>query len=205
MIELSILSTPSSMQIVIEATVDSKQFLKTLLANSGIQVLAEPEKSGDERLRMSMPETIPNGLVLLEAIETNAEAFTGEVTLHDGRKFSLDSEGRTKLREVITNSMKQPQGVVQQPPPWTVFIPEIKAMIKEIIGLIHWYPRAVGEAQHAVARNFLIVIGLAVFGVGFLTYFGKVSGDAFVFVIGILLGYLFSFLSRYLGLSGGGD
>ncbi len=190
------------MQVVIEATVDSRQFLKTLLTNSGIQILVEPEKTGDERLRMSMPETIPNGLVFLQAIETSPEAYAGEVTLHDGRKFSLDADGRAKFREVITNSMKQPQGAAQQPQAWTYFIPEIRAFLKELLSLMHWYPRAVGEAEHEVARNFLLLIGLAVLGVGLLTYFGRVSGDAFVFVIGILLGYLFAFLNKFLGLTG---
>ncbi|SRR6266568_5924507 len=193
------------MQVVIEATADSKQFLKTLLTNSGIQILVEPEKPGDEHLRMSMPETIPNGLTLLQAIETSPEAFAGEVSLHDGRKFSLDTDGRAKLREVITNSMKQAQGSVQQQPAWTYFIPEIRLFIKELLDLMHWYPRAVGEAEHEVARNFLILIGLAVLGVGILTYFGRVSGDAFVFVIGILLGYLFAFLNKFMGLTGESD
>jgi hypothetical protein len=42
-----------------------------------------------------------------------------------------------------------------------------------------------------------------VVGVGILTFFGRVSGDAFVFVIGTLLGYIFAFLSKYLGLTAG--
>ncbi len=43
-----------------------------------------------------MPATIPNGLTFLQAIETNPEAFAGEVTTHDGTKFSLDAEGRSR-------------------------------------------------------------------------------------------------------------
>ena len=56
-----------------------------------------------------------------------------------------------------------------------------------------------------LTRNFVIVILAVVIGVGILTFLGRVSGDAFVFVIGALLGYIFAFLSKYLGLSGGGE
>jgi hypothetical protein len=35
-----------------------------------------------------------------------------------------------------------------------------------------------------------------------LTLYGKVSGDAFVFVIGAVIGYIFAFLQRFLGIFG---
>jgi len=44
-----------------------------------------------------------------------------------------------------------------------------------------------------------VIVGI-VFGMWLLTYFDKVSGDSFVFVIGALLGYIFAFLERFLGI-----
>jgi len=46
----------------------------------------------------------------------------------------------------------------------------------------------------------VVLLGLIVLGMGILTYFDKVSGDAFVFVIGALLGYIFAFLQKFLGI-----
>ncbi len=192
------------MIVTINASAESKEFLKTLLMNSGIQPLIEPAKTADEPLKMTIAETIANGLILLQVIEASPEAFSGEIMSQNGRRFSLDADGRAKLREAITNAMKQPSQA-QQPPAWTYFIPEIRAFLNEIIGLIRWYPKAIGKSQHQITKNFLILIGLSVLGVGVLTFVGRVSGDAFVFVIGILLGYLFAFLNKYLGLAGEGS
>jgi len=35
----------------------------------------------------------------------------------------------------------------------------------------------------------------------FLAFSGKVSGEALIFFMGTLVGYVFAFLQRYLGLS----
>jgi len=44
------------------------------------------------------------------------------------------------------------------------------------------------------------MIGAIVIGMGILTWYDKISGDAFVFIIGALVGYIFAFLERFLGI-----
>ena len=65
-----------------------------------------------------------------------------------------------------------------------------------------WYPKATGEGKKTVVTYFVLLMVAIVVGMGFLTYTGKVSGDSFVFVVGALIGYIFAFLQRFLGILG---
>jgi hypothetical protein len=144
--------------------------------------------------------------VFLHAIESNPTAFTGRVTLPEGQTLALDEDGRTQLRLHLSEAMRQPQQPLQQVPSWwTYFIPQIGEVINKIAGLVEWYPKAVAESQKKVTTGFMILIIGIVVAVWFLTYFDRVSGDAFIFIIGLLLGYVFAFLSKFLGLVGSGD
>lgn len=89
---------------------------------------------------------------------------------------------------------------VAETPWWTPFIPEIKELLKTLISLVEWYPKASGEGKRIVTRNFLILIGGIVLSVFALTLVDRVSGESFVFVVGALLGYIFAFLQRFLGI-----
>jgi hypothetical protein len=178
--------------------------VKTALFNAGLPVIVEQKKKPEDPLKFSVPANVVSLSVLLHVVETSPEAFNGQVRLQDGRTFALDEAGRTQLRDLLTTAMRQPRSSEQQAPVWWMyFIPQIGKIIEEIAGLVHWYPRALGEGQRILTSNFVLLILAVVIGVGILTFFGRVSGDAFVFVIGALLGCVFAFLSKYLGLTGG--
>jgi len=124
----------------------------------------------------------------------------GNIELSDGTRYELTQEGRDQLNALLIEAMSRKREVIAEVPWWTPFIPEIKEFMKQLISLMEWYPKAMGEGKRIVTRNFLILIGIIVLGMGILTYLGKVSGDSFVFVIGALLGYIFAFLQRFLGI-----
>lgn len=125
----------------------------------------------------------------------------GNIELADGKKYELTQEGREQLNGLLIEAMsRKREEAPAQLAWWAPFIPEIKELLKTIIKLLEWYPKASGEGKRIVTRDFLYVIVGIVAAMWLLTYFGKVSGDSFVFVIGALLGYIFAFLERFLGI-----
>lgn len=174
--------------------------IENALANSGIQFSKEEVKEPTEKYHIYLPDAIWALSVALHILETKKDVIEGEVELPDGRKYELTEEGRTELKQVLIEAMSRKREIAVQPPWWTPFIPEIKEFVKTLTKLVEWYPKATGEGKRIVSRNFLFLIGIIVIGMGILTYTGKVSGDSFVFVIGALLGYIFAFLERFLGI-----
>jgi DNA-binding PadR family transcriptional regulator len=175
--------------------------IENALANLGIQFTKEEVKKPIEAHIIYIPEAMGVLFVTLHILEAKKDVVKGSIELADGKKYELTQEGRDQLNGLLIEAMsRKREEAPTQLAWWTPFIPEIKELLKTIIKLIEWYPKAIGEGKRIVTRNFLIVIGAIVIGMGFLTYTGKISGDSFVFVIGALLGYIFAFLERFLGI-----
>lgn len=148
-----------------------------------------------------MPDAIWALSVALNILEAKKDVISGNVELSDGNKYELTQQGRARLNEVLIEAMSRKREIpIAETPWWAPFIPEIKELLKTLISLVEWYPKAIGEGKHIVSRNFLLLIGGIVLSVFFLTLVGKVSGESFIFVIGVLLGYIFAFLQRFLGI-----
>ena len=187
-------------KITLICELEIEKDIENALFNSGIQFTKE-EVEKPKAYHIYIPDALWSLSVALHILEAKKDDVKGNVELPDGRKFELDDEGRTKLEAVLTEVMsRKREMVVPEIPWWTPFIPEIREFIRTITKLVEWYPKATGEGKRIVSRNFLFVIVGIVVGMGILTYLDKVSGDSFVFVIGALLGYIFAFLERFLGI-----
>ena len=55
-----------------------------------------------------------------------------------------------------------------------------------------------GSHNRKLTLSLLIFLGLVIFAMAFLTYFGKVSGDALLFLVGIVVGYLMNMIQGLL-------
>ena len=55
-----------------------------------------------------------------------------------------------------------------------------------------------GSHNRKLTFSLLIFLGLVIFAMAFLTYFGKVSGDALLFSVGIVVGYLMNMIQGLL-------
>jgi hypothetical protein len=55
-----------------------------------------------------------------------------------------------------------------------------------------------GSHNRKLTFSLLIFLGLVIFAMAFLTYFGKVSGDALLFLVGIVVGYLMNMIQGLL-------
>jgi len=177
--------------------------IENALKNSGIQFTKEEVKKPKAAYIIYIPSAIPTLSVILHILEARKDVVKGEIELANGKKYELTQEGREQLNALMIEAMSTKREEAPTPIAWwTPFIPEIKELIGALIDFIKWYPKASGEGKKTVVSYFVVLIGLIVFGMGFLTFYGKVSGDAFVFVIGALIGYVFAFLSKYLGILG---
>lgn len=191
-----------AIKITLICDLNIEKDIENALYNSGIQFTKEEIKKPIEAHVFYIPNVVPAISVALHILEAKKDVVKGNIELLDGTKYELTQEGIDQLNGLLIEAMcrKREEPAPTQMVWWTPFIPEIREFIKSLIELMKWYPKAMGEGKHIVTRNFLILIGLIVLGMGILTYFDKVSGDSFVFVIGALLGYIFAFLQRFLGI-----
>jgi DNA-binding PadR family transcriptional regulator len=176
--------------------------IENALMNSGLQFTKEEIKEPVEGYIIYLPSVIGAFSVALHILESKKDVIKGSIELPNGKRYELTEDGRAQLREVLIealNKKREPATGIETIW-WTPFIPEIKEFIKTLTSLVEWYPRASGEGKHIITRNFLLLIGVIVLGMGILTYLGKLSGDSFALVIGTLLGYIFAFLQKYLGI-----
>jgi hypothetical protein len=65
---------------------------------------------------------------------------------------------------------------------------------------LEWYPKETAKRRFQRTIVFVIFLVGVMLLMGVLTYAGKVGGEAFVFLMGTIVGYIFGFLHRYLGL-----
>ena len=182
--------------------------IEAALTNSGIQFRTGRVEEPVEGYSIYIPDAIPCLSVALHILEARKDEIEGSIDFPDGTRYELTDEGRNELREVLTNAMTSRREIIPEAQWWTPFIPEIKEHIipeirefmKTLTSILAWYPKASGESQRVLTRNFLLLIVGIVAAVWILTYLDKISGDAFIFVVGALLGYVFAFLERFLGL-----
>lgn len=191
-----------AIKISLFCEIDIEKDIETALSNSGIRFTKEEIKEPVQGYCIYIPDVIASLSVALHILESKKDAIKGNIELFDGKKYELTDEGRKQLNELLIEAMSKERETTATPevPWWTPFIPELREFMRKINSLVDWYPRASGEGKRFVTKTFVGLIACIVIGMGILTYFDKVSGDSFVFVIGTLLGYIFAFLQRYLGI-----
>jgi hypothetical protein len=193
---------PRAIKVTIICDPDTEKDIEKAFGNSGIEFTREELEEPTKAYLFYIPDALWSLSVALHILEAKKDVIQGNIELVDGKKFALDDKGRAQLREILVEAMSRER---KEPTPteipwWSPFIPEIKIFLRELISIMKWYPKASAEGKRIVTKNFLyLIIGILV-GLWVLTYFGKISGDAFVFVIGTLIGYIFSFLQRFLGI-----
>lgn len=198
------MSSQRRITVIVEADKDGRDSLKRALVNSGISYVQEPESPGAP-LKLYLPELGAAVLTLLHAINTRS-GVSATIMLQDGRTFKSDEEGQKALLDATTAAMNAQQAPgIQALPWWTEFIPEVKGILKQISDLIGWYPKAVGEAEARVTKYFIGLLTFILAGTFVLAYVKILSGDTFALLVGAVVGYIFAFLTKFLGLSGGGD
>jgi hypothetical protein len=191
-----------AIKITLICDANTEKDIENALINSGIQLTKEEVKKPIEAHVFYIPNLLPVISVALHILEAKKDVIKGDIELSDGTKYELTQEGIAKLNGLLIEALckKKEDTTTTQIVWWTPFIPEIREGLKAFIELLKWYPKATGEGKKVVTTYFVVLIGLIVLGMGILTFFDKVSGDSFVFVVGALIGYIFAFLQKFLGI-----
>jgi hypothetical protein len=191
-----------AIKITLICDANTQKDIENALINSGIQLTKEEVKEPIEAHVYYIPNLLPVISVALHILEAKKDVIKGNIELIDGTKYELTQEEIAKLNGLLVEALcrKREETASTQIAWWTPFIPEIREGLKAFVELLKWYPKATGEGKKVVTTYFVVLIGLIVLGMGILTFFDKVSGDAFVFVIGALIGYIFAFLQKFLGI-----
>jgi hypothetical protein len=178
--------------------------IENALTNSGILFTKEELKEPTSAYAFYVPEGIMFLSVILNILENRKDQLKGKIELSRGRTIEINEQGIIELRTLLIEAMskKAEQQPTMQIAWWTPFVPEIKEALSAFIEILKWYPKATGEGKKTVVTYFVLLISFIVLGMGVLTFYGKVSGDAFVFVVGALIGYVFAFLQKFLGILG---
>lgn len=181
---------------------DIEKDIETALMNSGIKFTKEEIKEPVQGYSIFIPDAIWSLSVVLHILESKKDVIKGNIALSDGKEYEFTDEGRKQLNELLIGAMSRERKPSATPENiwWTPFIPEMREFLRKINSLIEWYPKASGEGKRLVTKIFVSLIVCIVIGMGILTYLDKVSGDSFVFVVGTLIGYIFAFLQKYLGV-----
>jgi hypothetical protein len=189
-------------KITLICDANTEQDIENALINSGIQFNKEEVKEPTKAYVFRIPNVTGVIFHVLHILEAKKDVIKGNIELADGTKYELTQEGISQLNELLIGVMykKREETVSPQFVWWTPFIPQIQRFLDKLTELMDWYPKAMGKGKRDVTLVFVGLIGAIVVGMWLLTYFNKVSGDSFVFVIGALLGYIFAFLQRYLGI-----
>ena len=166
---------------------DIEKDIETALMNSGIRFTKEEIKEPVQGYCIFIPDAIWSLSVALHILESKKDVIKGNIALSDGKKYEFTDEGRKQLNELLIGAMSRKREPSATPEIfwWTPFIPEMREFMRKINSLVEWYPKASGEGKRLVTKIFVSLIASIVLGMGILTFFDKVSGDSFVFVIGM--------------------
>jgi len=190
--------------ITLYCDADIEEFFENALNNSGLQIITKvnPKKPKDAYI-FHIPLVLPWIFQVLHILEAKKDVIKGSIEFPDGTKYELTQEGIAQLNDKLIEAMSKKRENVAQPITWwTPFVPEIKVFLLKITEFIDWYPKAASKGKRDVTLGFGVLLGLIILSMWVLTIYGKVSGDAFVFVIGAVIGYIFAFLQRFLGIFG---
>jgi hypothetical protein len=143
--------------------------------------------------------------VILTILESKKDSLKGKVELSRGKTIEINEQGIAELRTLLNEAMSKPKEE-QQPTPqipwWSPFTPQIQSFLDKLIELMDWYPKAIGKGKRDITFFFGGFLILIVLTMAVLTLYDKISGETFAFVVGALIGYIFAFLTKYLGLVG---
>ena len=165
-----------------------REEIETALTNSHIEFTTEEIQEPERASCIYISDLYWVLSVALHILKAKKDVVEGNIELLDGRKFDLSQEGIDQLEEILVNAMGRRREVdIPAQLWWTPFIPDIKEhfipelreTIKKFNELIEWYPRASGEGKRIVTRNFLLLMGGILVVMFVLTWFDKISGDAF--------------------------
>lgn len=109
-----------------------------------------------------------------------------------------------KPAEMAGQPAEKPEG---QPPQSKATLPILllseappNSVVARLLSLAEWAPKETARARFRVTLLFTVVLVIIIVALVILTALGMVESGALIFLLGTIVGYIFSFLQRFLGL-----
>jgi len=178
--------------------------IETSLTNSEVKFGKRELETG--YFRLFIPNLYWTISVFLNILNQFKEQIEGYIELPDGRKFEITTQGIEDLQKIVVESMSVKREVISPAPEqvepnlWIVFRDEIGDIIKSTPKWIDAWTKSASKLKTSVVILLLILIGSCLGIVTYLTVIKVISGEALIFLTGTIIGYIFAFLQKYLGL-----
>lgn len=187
---------------------ETQQRIETALLNSGVQFSKTQSETGEYRLFLPTPYWVLS--VALHILQAYKEEIEGDIKLPDGRTFYINPKGIEELQQTLINSMSTrdeviaPQFSRREPTFSERFIERYQDEVGEIVSsLPKWienWTKAASRLKMTLVIMLIGLIGGTLVVVTWLTIINRISGEALIFLSGSIVGYIFAFLQKYLGL-----
>jgi len=180
---------------------DLQELVKACIREAKIEfTVTISEKEGAPfvlNLLGSGPEVFRPILLLYEKYK---DRMKGYLQLPDNRTYELNESNIEIIRRASEGTIMPAAASIAKPSFWEVYQPEIGKIISDLPNILKWYP------ETSARQNIRITVAMLAFLFGvllitaYLANLRLVSGDAIVLLIGSIVGYVFAFLQRYLGV-----
>ena len=181
-----------------------EEILEIALSNSGVKFGKRLLEDGEYKLYI--PSVTWALSILLNIFNEYKDKINGTIEIPDGTTAEITQQGIQQLQSLLVESMSQTDRVltpVQQysdVSPWIIYRNEIGEIIKSIPDWLSTSSKYASTLKNRVVLALLILIVMTIGVISWLTIIGEISGEALIFLCGTLIGYIFAFLQKYLGL-----
>jgi hypothetical protein len=195
----------SETNIVLKASEEIIESIEIGLKKAGVRIAKRELDTGE--VKFLLPTLYWTMSVVYTVLMTYHSHLEGRIELPNGNTFPLSNEGLTQFRTGLLESMTE-RGeaniqIHQQNDTsfWVVYRDEVGNLIQNLPNWIDQWSASAAQIKSNVIWGifFLLFATLAV--VTALTWRGKISGEALVFLAGTIIGYIFAFMQKYLGIT----
>ena len=180
-----------------------EEILEISLTNAGVQF---GKRLSEDEYKLYIPNVAWAISVVLSLFNQYQNQITGTIVVPDGTSYEINQQGLQQLQTILVESMSQRDRVTtpvhsqSEANPWVLYRDEIGEIIKSIPDWLSTSSKAASTLKNRVVIALLVLIAMTLLVISWLTIQGLISGEALIFLSGTLIGYIFAFLQKYLGI-----
>jgi len=195
----------SEATIIFKASDEIVEFIERGLHNSGVRIAKRELETGE--LKFLIPSTYWAMSVLLTLMDTYFTQISGKITSASGREFDITEAGLSDFKKSLVEVMTEKREITlpsyprSEPSFWILYKEEVGQVINKLPNLVDKWSTSAAAIKSNVIWGIFILL-LATLGVvTWLVIQNRISGEALIFLAGTMVGYIFAFLQKYLGIT----
>lgn len=191
--------------IIIKAPDEIVELIERGFQNSGIRIAKRELDTGE--IKFLIPSTYWVLSVVSAIFETYYQKIVGKIMTPGGSEYEITEAGLSEFKrgliEVMTEQRETtlPHYPESEPSFWVLYKDEVGQVITN---LPKWVDKWSVSAAAIKGKVIYGIFGLLLATLGVVTWLvleNRISGEALVFLAGTIIGYVFAFLQKYLGIT----